>query len=81
MGAVQFRDRTLGLSNVRAKCPVSELGATISVALIGIKYSDIQQDVCKGIKFNGMLDGIYGGSPIQRQDTWSEQRECQVSCL
>ena len=40
MGAVQFRDRTLGPSNARAKCPVSELAATISVALMGIKYSD-----------------------------------------
>ena len=40
---------------------------------------NIQQDV-----YNSQIiqpDGIYGGSPIQRQDTWSEQREGQVSCL
>ena len=40
---------------------------------------NIQRDV-----YNSQIiqpDGIYGGSPIQRQDTWSEQREGQVSCL
>jgi hypothetical protein len=40
--AVQFRDRTLDLSNVRASCSVSELGATINIYYYEITYHKLK---------------------------------------
>jgi len=44
-GAVQFRDGTLDPSNVRVKCPISELGATVKItnSNIIIKISNPKQ--------------------------------------
>jgi len=44
-GAVQFRDEILDLSNMRVKCPISELGATVKITKsnIIIKISHPEQ--------------------------------------